>query len=219
MRVDKAAHPAKFSKQLIPVFAVELAGCHRVLDPFAGIGGIHVLREYGHETVGVELEPEWAEQHDGTIVADARWLPFPDAFFDAACSSPCYGNRMADHHEARDSSRRNTYRHLLGRPLTEGNSGALHWGDAYRNLHVAAWKELARVLKPGGLFVLNVKDHIRGGNRQHVAGWHVTTLCRMGFDLVRHKAIATPGHRMGANYDLRIDEEQVYVLKAPGGGQ
>jgi hypothetical protein len=52
---------------------------------------------------------------------------------------------------------------VLGRPLTPGNSGALQWGEEYRALHVAVWTECRRVLKPGGIFVLNVKDHIRGG--------------------------------------------------------
>jgi hypothetical protein len=84
-----------------------------------------------------------------------------------------YGNRMADHHIAHDGSPRHTYRHVLGQPLTPGNSGALQWGDGiagrsgageeYRALHVAVWTEARRVLKPRGIFVLNVKDHIRGG--------------------------------------------------------
>src|SRR2546426_4572611 len=71
----------------------------RVLDPFAGVGGIHNLR--GYRTAGMELEPEWASASPSTIVADAVKLPFADATFDALVSSPCYGNRMADHHEAR----------------------------------------------------------------------------------------------------------------------
>jgi hypothetical protein len=67
---------------------------------------------------------------------------FDDATFDAICTSPTCGNRMADHHEARDISPRHTYRHVLGRPRTPGNSGALQWGDGiageeYRALHVA----------------------------------------------------------------------------------
>ena len=39
---------------------------------------------------------------------DARRLHYLDATFDAICTSPTYGNRMADHHNARDSSPRLT---------------------------------------------------------------------------------------------------------------
>ena len=32
---------------------------------------------------------------------DSRQMHYPDATFDTICTSPTYGNRMADHHEAR----------------------------------------------------------------------------------------------------------------------
>ena len=43
-------------------------------------------------------------------------------------------------------------------------------------LHVAVWTECRRVLKPGGIFVLNVKDHIRKGVLQEVTKWHSVAL-------------------------------------------
>ena len=127
---------------------------------------------------------------------------FGDATFDAICTSPTYGNRMADHHNARDASPRHTYRHVLGRPLTRGNSGALQWGDGiageeYRALHVAVWTECRRVLKPGGIFVLNVKDHIRGGVLQEVTKWHSVALLMLGFvcTAARARALSRPAPR------------------------
>lgn len=114
-------HPAVYSKPLLPIFAeiiVEhLRSKHRgvrVLDPFAGVGTIHELQTLCSlpgppgasmlvETVGVELMPAWAQAHDQTIVGDATDLPAEwTGTFDAVVTSPCYGNRMADHHEARD---------------------------------------------------------------------------------------------------------------------
>jgi SAM-dependent methyltransferase len=221
----------------------------RLLDPFAGTGRIHSL---GYDSVGVELEPEWAALHPQTIVADARALPFPDASFDAVATSPCYGNRMADHQEAREQCRgcgghgfvgghrpdgdpapgamtcvpgrgrglreppRNTYRHVLGRPLAAGNTGAMQWGTAYRNTHRAAWFDAGRVLRPGGLFVLNVKDHLRKGARQHVTEWHVGVLrYGLGFEVVAHDRVETRGLGHGQNGDVRIPYESVVTLRKP----
>ena len=87
-------------------------------------------------------------------------------------TSPTYGNRLADHHNAKDGSRRISYTHTLGRTLTPGNSGAMHWGKDYRLLHRLSWEEVARVLSIGGLFVLNVSNHIRKGEEVPVVQWH-----------------------------------------------
>lgn len=51
-----------------------------------------------------------------TIVGNALYLPFRDRAFDGIVTSPCYGNRMADHHDARDDSKRNTYTHSARHP-------------------------------------------------------------------------------------------------------
>ncbi len=205
------SHPARYSTALLPVFADFLDGATTVLDPFAGTGRIHELEEYGYETVGVEIEPEWAELHDRTEVGDALELRFKSASFDAICTSPTFGNRMADHHDAKDASTRRSYRHDLGRALHPHNSGKLQWGDAYRDFHERAWKEVSRVLRPKGIFVLNIKDHFRNKKREFVAGWHVTTMCRLGFTLREHEEVDTPAMRAGENSDARVPE-QVYAF-------
>lgn len=100
-------HCAKFSPPVLAAVRSVLADVcppaglwpTRVLDPFAGVGGIHQLRAAGYETVGVELEPEWACASQWTIVGDSRGLPFPDGRFDAVVTSPAYGNRMADSYD------------------------------------------------------------------------------------------------------------------------
>jgi tRNA G10 N-methylase Trm11 len=185
------------------------AGSLAVLDPFAGTGRIHLLARLGISTVGVEIEPEWAAYHSRTVLGDARVLPFAARTFDAVATSPTYGNRMADHHEARDGSHRVSYRHTLGRPLSAGNSGALQWGTAYRQLHRAVWAEVVRVLRPGGLVLVNVKDHIRQGRLVAVADWHREALEALGCAVEAVEPVRTPGLRFGANHAARVADEVI----------
>ena len=214
----RVRHPARYSAELLPTLALYLHGCTRILDPFGGVGGIYALAPFlpGCQIEAVEIEPEWAGQDHRITQASALALPWPDETFDAVCTSPCYGNRMADHHEARDASRRNTYRHALGRPLHPDNAGALQWGDAYRAFHLRAWAEARRVLSPGGRFVLNVKDHYRAGVLQPVTDWHVQALTGTGFHLVKRIEIECPGQRCGANGHLRAPVESVILFKLVG---
>lgn len=211
-------HPAKFSDPLLPIFAEYLQprqAFERVLDPFAGTGKIHLLGELGYHTYGVEIEPEWAAASPHTQVGDARNLPFVNEWFDAVVTSPTYGNRMADHHtpSSSDLSKRNTYRHALGRPLSDGNSGAMQWGDEYRKLHTEVVYEIHRVLRPGGLFMLNMKNHIRKGEVQRVVEWW-DTLCRESdFISVDAQAVPLRGNRFGANGNARVDTEWVLVYE------
>ena len=108
---------------------------------------------------------------------------------------------------------RHTYRHTLGRPLTEGNSGGMQWGEEYRALHVAVWTECRRVLKPGGILVLNMKDHIRKGVLQPVTNWHAVTLLMLGFVCTRRVHVPCPGQRHGTNGHLRVEYESVLQFR------
>lgn len=214
-QTNQPRHPARYSKELLPKLAEYLCGCLRILDPFGGVGGIFALAPFlpGAQIEAIEIEPEWAGQDARITLGNALALPWADGTFDAVCTSPCYGNRMADHHEARDASRRNTYRHCLGRALHPDNAGGLQWGPAYRAFHVQAWTEARRVLRPGARFVLNVKDHIRAGERMQVTDWHAETLAGLGFRLVKFTEIRCPGQRCGANGHLRVNSEAVILFE------
>lgn len=102
---DPTPHPARFSDAILDTIAPFLQPGWRVVDPFAGVGRIHELGErVGCQTVGVELEREWAWQHPQTIVGDARELVkiVGEKSADAVVTSCCYGNRMADHQDAKE---------------------------------------------------------------------------------------------------------------------
>lgn len=217
MATTKVKHPAKFSPMAVELAADYLKAYERVLDPFAGVGLVHSLRLHGSwQTVGVEIEPEWAEMHRKTIVGDAMRLPFARDSFDAVFTSPAYGNRLADHHDAQDGSPRRSYTHDLGRTLHENNSGTLHWGDAYRLLHLRAWGEVWRVVRPGGGLVVNIKNHIRDGLEVPVVEWHLSVLLNLGWRLANIVPIEAKGMRFGQNYAARLDHEFLLVFNKRG---
>lgn len=214
-------HPAAFT----PIIADTITNIVRadadgwdeytVLDPFAGIGTIHDMfgSDLHIDTIGVELEPEWASAKNGTIVGDATNLPLPISSVDCVATSPCYGNRMADLYDGRDGSRRHTYRLSLGRVPSNGSAAGMQWGTEYRALHINAWVEARRVLKPGGLMVVNVSNHIRKGQVQRVVEWHLLTFLSLHFNIETVTQVETPRIRHGANHDLRVPTEHIMVLR------
>lgn len=223
MTAAKLIHPAKYTPIILTHIA-DLIGCRRpLLDPFAGVGGIHTLP--GH-TVGVEIEEAWAAASPFTICADSHHMPFPDRCFPAAATSCTYGNRFADHHNAKDGSSRRSYTHDLqrqtgdpDRQLDDGNSGRMPFGPEYQDLHEEVWLELARVLKIGAPFVLNTSNfykRTRGVDRLiRVTDWHTGCLIRIGFTFLHEIRVATPRMRHGEN-TKRAEYESVQLYRAPG---
>jgi SAM-dependent methyltransferase len=100
--------------------------------------------------------------------------------------------------------------------LAPTNTGRYHYGDAaYRNLHRRAWQEAVRVLKPGGVFVLNTKDTLAKGARGGpMTEWHTETLIDQGLEVVERVPVPCPGLRHGANRE-RLTDEWVTVLVKP----
>lgn len=201
-------HPAKYSDAFLPIFRDRLEGYDKVLDPFAGTGKLKIVRP---DAVLLEIEPEWARINDA-IVGDALAMPFRDNTFDAICTSPTYGNRMADNFECKKGYKRNTYRHCLERKLNENNSGHMQWGPKYKQFHDKAWVECRRVLKPKGLFILNISDHIRAGKRMFVTDWHVNVLKDLGFKEIEHIRVETKRNKFGANSELRVPYESIVIF-------
>ena len=223
---DLTPHPAKYSAGVI-IDIVDMLGPYRtrlrqsagILDPFAGIGGVHTIGDaLGVRSTGFEIEPEWARQHPRTKITDVLTLPLTPwttrrGQYDGIVTSPCYGNRMADHHEAKDDSKRHTYRHYLGRTLHEHNSGAMQWGDEYRVFHREAWHRILFGLRRRGLFVLNISNHIRDGKEQRVRQWHHETLLGLGLRTIDIQRVHTRRQRHGANGDLRVKSEYLYLYE------
>jgi hypothetical protein len=128
-------HPAVFTDSFIPIFAELLIGRENVLDIFAGVGKLALIKNYGFtgKVVCNELEKEWTESKynvDEWYIGDSENMVWAkNNSFDAICTSPTYGNRMADHYNAKDKSKRITYKDYLGRDLNDENTGKMQWGD------------------------------------------------------------------------------------------
>lgn len=231
-------HPAKYSAPVLEQITRILhdwATPGDVLDPFAGVGTLQrIVTDFPANVWCVELEPEWAKQAPSQhrVICDdalkvmehfARrgesgmqlngvWWP---TRFDAVVTSPTYGNRMADKHTPGpgDTSRRHTYRHYLGRMLHPRNSGGLQWGRKYREFHRHAWELVHVMLKPEGVFVLNVSDHIRKGEIVPVTLWHKAVCKTVGFELLDEIKVETPRMRHGENANLRVDHETILAFR------
>ena len=207
---DGISHPAPYPNALLALFqeVVPVEQFSTILDPFAGTGRIHELE---NKTLGTEIEPEWAAIHPDTICASATELPFPDGFFDAIVTSPTYGNRLADRGFTATPETRHSYTFDIGRELSKNNSGGMYWGTKYRELHLQAWAEAVRVLRPEGRFVLNIKDHIKLGKRQFVSAWHCQELLKLGLRLLWVQDVFTRG--LPHNNKIQALPEQIFVME------
>lgn len=215
-------HPAKYTDSFISIFAELLKGKTNVLDPFAGTGKIGLIKDCGFsgKVYANEIEPEWINPNkyncDFITTEDAEFLQYPDGFFDAICTSPTYGNRMADHHIAKDGSKRNTYTHCIGRQLSDGNTGKMQWGHEYMEKHERIYKHLASLVKYDGLFICNVKNHIRKGEEVDVKSFHERSIIESGFTKVKEIFIKTNGNCFGANADKRTRGEYILIFVKSG---
>lgn len=116
-RIDQIRRdfPARYSAPIIDQIRVELRSRlitdGTLLDPFCGIGGIHVLREDGYDTLGVEIEPEFAACDARTTEGDSTRITSIPAMKDhvgrvrAIVTSPAYGNRFSDGYLGSDNEK------------------------------------------------------------------------------------------------------------------
>ena len=186
----------------------------RVLDPMAGVGKIHAMAVPGViETTGLEIEPEWAEQHPDTKEGDATDMPFRDMAFHVVCFSPPYGNRMADQFVSKDGTKRITYYHFLGRRLHENSAAGMHFGPKYTKTMRSILIECKRVCDPDGYVIINVSDFIKAGEIIPVVQWYIDQMVDLGYRVFRDIPIATQRMKFGQNYRLRVESERILVFK------
>lgn len=212
-------HPATFSpeilKQIKYMLSITVDPGALVLDPFAGVGNIHQLRPL-YRTWGIEIEKEWADASKYTLHRDSTQLAsyYASSMVEAVATSCTYGNRMADCHVPgpADKSKRITYTHQLGHALQPNNSGKMQFGREYKTLHIKVWEQVHQILPHDAPFILNVKDHIRAGKVIPVSEWHRMVIEEIGFGLAHWVRIPVGSMRFGANGDLRVPYENLYLF-------
>ena len=213
-------HPAKYTDTMIPVFAKLLKGRKAVLDPMAGTGKLSLIRKYGFagKVFCNDIENDWIDPKYGVAMwttCDAAALPYPDKHFDAICTSPTYGNRFADKYSPDATWTHMGYSHSLKRSLHPANTGQMQWGDDYRSKHEQIYRECVRVLRSGGLFIVNISNHIRGGKEIFAVEWHCETLISLGLTFLLDRTISTPRMCRGKNREARVIHEHILVLEKP----
>jgi hypothetical protein len=222
---EEKHHPAKYSGNVLETIRClmdDWGVTGRVLDPYAGVGWIHRLSTLDRPTFAVEIENPWAanQGHAGrTVQGDAGSMGFfADDTFTAIATSAVYMNRMRDHHEARDSSKRLTYKHQLAaltpEPIHAQNMGAMT-NTRYRKAAQSHIREFRRVVVPEGLAFLNLSNSIDDGTETNCVeqwlNWLTLANCRIR-EMV---PVSTRRLGFGANRDARAEHEVVIVAQFP----
>lgn len=216
-------HPAPYSKVILDTIDEVLPTVGAYLDPMCGSGRCFELERNGRIVVGTEIEPAFAALHPRTIVADATKLPFGNRSFDGGFCSPTYPNRMNGDYTApgwtkKPDGRRNYS--LSVRWLERNADVELRQNNTarfsirrdiarYWEVHRAIWMEVARVIRPGGIFILNTKDL----PSVPVTEPHVWILTTAGFTEKERYRVRPPGYRNGANRDIRVEGEDIVVFQ------
>lgn len=221
---EKVKHPATFSAAVLDVMDHWIPkGTKdepvRILDPLAGIGKgperFNRPQDY-QLACGIELEQEWASQSPLVACGDGiDYMKTHPLTFDVVATSPPFHNRASDSHNQspNDTSSRNTYKHKLGRDLTTGSGAGLQW----TNPDTPAWVNRLtngcwRTIRHGGLFIFEMKDHVRNGKRQYVTDWYVQDAMEVGFTLLTAETVFSRG-LPGANSALKVPYSTVVVMQ------
>jgi hypothetical protein len=193
-----------------------------VHDPCAGEGvRLATICAYeSHTFSGTEIQPNFIK-HDSVKVGDStiqNTYPVPGYYL---VTSIVYPNGMADDHEARDLSERNTYRSANGEPLEINNMGKYGYRKTIRGgtskKRLAYWDLASKMVScwdGAKVAFVNVSDFqfSKGGEtfvEPVVSDWR-ELLQRNGWSVHEIK-VRTQRQRQGSNGDKRVETESVLV--------
>lgn len=223
-------HPARFSPEIIEVMKPILQDAVRVHDPFAGTG-----ERLGKLIDSLSPRPIFSgTEIEASFIVDPRvrhgnskdFYTYPRAMHYTICTSPVYPNGMADSWEAKDGSKRNTYRAAVkenegqDRELDPDNMGMWGYrGTTPRSAKREAYWDLARKCAENwheaGRIVLNVSDFMVRDDIEPVVEPWIALLEDLGWHSTKVIPVRTQRNRHGsdASRDQRVDHEMVIVME------
>lgn len=204
-------HPDSFKhqgranlNQLLALLQTMPAG-QLVLDPMAGTGSSLIYTDYGSPVICGELEPHWAAvcraNHQTMAVLrlfsastpalccqwNAARLPLVSNSVPNIVFSPPYWDMLSDWHITSNNLQaggHETYGIAYG--LNPANIGNVHIYEDYLRAMAAVYRECYRVLQPGGLMALILKDRIHKQRRVPIVNDTTTLAVALGFSLIGH---------------------------------
>lgn len=211
-------HPAPYSPEVIAAIREHLEPGMHVHDPFAGEG----LRlgalcdEMLCTFTGTEIEAPFildsrVRHGDSTLIKHYPLPPF------TIVTSPVYPNGIADDFNARDNSKRRTYRAaratIVGtdEPLHPNNQGKYGyrgqplWSPA-RAIYWALARQVVHCWRDADAAIVNVSDFFGPTHREPVVDGWTEILTEQGWD-VCPMPVETKRWRNGANRDARVEAE------------
>lgn len=208
-------HPAVFTDSIIEELAElipkHVPDDHWIHDPFAGEGRRlgALCDRLGYMFTGTDLE-EWADRDWRVFVGDSTDPKTYPIFPYAVCTSPTYGNGVNDHFDAKDGSKRLTYRVRIGHELHSNNTG--RWsGRSSKKGEAEYWRLTNECVKHWpDIALVNVKDSVRAGEIYRLSLLWSDLLGSYGYG-VEWVDVPCPGWRFGANSQARVDSEVILV--------
>lgn len=174
-----------------------------VVDVMGGTGSILIALDHQHPVVSGELEAHWARVSEANRQSirrarlfcastpalccqwDATRLPLASASVPSIITSPPYWDMLSNWH-IKSGSLQGQYHEMYGVAygLHAANIGNIHIYEDYLRTMATVYHECYRVLRPGGMLALIVKDRVHKKRVTPIVRDTVALATALGFKLV-----------------------------------